>query len=93
MLPLPLWEGVWGEGSLRHEAPPPNPLPQGEGGVSLLLPGGIHSFIQGGSAADRWSTRDDRVWAAHSHLRYGAAVPARYAAVPPTVRPASFSVG
>ncbi len=30
-LPLPLWEGGWGEGSGGARTPPPNPLPQGEG--------------------------------------------------------------
>src|SRR5580658_8405928 len=60
--PPPLVGGGWGEGlvgGLYRPTPPPNPLPQGEG-ETLSFARRPPSFIQGGSAAGRWSTRNDR---------------------------------
>ncbi len=55
--PSPCGKGLGG-GVRATSTPPPNPLPQGEG--ECLLISGDGRFIQRGSAAGRWPTRNDK---------------------------------
>ena len=55
-LPLPLREGVGGRGTCRHVPLPPTPSLKGRGSA-FPTPDDPDRFLQGGSAAGRWSTR------------------------------------
>ena len=57
--PPPLEGGGWGEGFVPLRPLPPTPSLKGRG--SLLRSDSRGGFIQGGSAAGRWSTRNDVV--------------------------------